>query len=352
MPTIAPDDPNIIYSPANWDVTAVRARTLYNGAYLRVHIDGATTISLAFDLTDLVGVMPKIAYRVDDGSWTRVDVAATVVLTVPASNLWSRRLLEVVYDTKKQFSSTTPVSEWQGASDVKLTGIVVDAGTTVAVAPRPSKGVIFGDSISRGVFTLSHTANADSRDNSVRQGYSWGVLNSTNAEVGICAIGATGWNDAGPGGEPEFSSWSTGAMWSGGPTRDLTGLDWVLINHGQNDAENAATTTAVTATLNNILAAVDAGTKIIVLRPFSGKAAAQIVAGIAACNFPSRITYVDTTGWWSTSTDPADDDVHPLGDWHRTVGAPLVTQAIENATAPPPAPTGRWIKTSTGIVAV
>lgn len=349
MPTIAMNDANIVYSPANWLVTAAEARTMSSGAYFRAMIGGATTITLTADLTGVTGVMPKVAYRVDDGPWTRIDLAASMVLTMPTTNAWARRTLEFVYDTKRQFSS----DEWSGGTDVAITGIVVDAGATVAIPTRPKKGVQFGDSITRGTRTLSTTSNADARDHSTRQGWAWNLTNHMNAEVGVIGIGGSGWDHGGAGDEPDAQEYVTTFNGTLAP-RDLTGLDWIGFNLGTNDAATTATTTAVTTTLNNVLAACDPETKIIVFRPFNGTAAAQIVAGIAACNFPGRVTYVDTTGWWDNSSDANDDDLHPFGNWNRFVIAPKVAEAIDEVlnAGGGGAATGRWIKTSTGLVAV
>jgi hypothetical protein len=114
---------------------------------------------------------------------------------------------------------------------------------------------------------------------------------------------------------------------------------------GTNDG-GADVTTATTTVLNGLLAAVNASTKIIVLRPYNGSSAATIQAGIAACSAPSRITYVDTTGWFNTAN--ASDSLHPYGAENLFHIAPLLTTTLRSALAASTATTSRTLTLTLG----
>lgn len=331
--TIAPNDANIKYSPYNWNVNASRALTPHPGAYFRVMIQGSpTAIAALFDVSALQGDWPQLWYRVDDGPWTKVTIAPSVSLTMPAStSAWTVHVVEIVVKGvmlgQDRWAEGHAVVQWTGLSTVP------DTCSTRPVYRRPLDIAMYGDSITQGVLTIKGmggTPEVDAHD--AMQCWGWLLGEHIGAEVGVIAYAGQGWSV----GVPSFpASWDklTAAI-----TRDLTtpAPDWVVIVHGQNDITGDVTAT-VTSTLNAILAAIPATTAIAVVRPITGTQAANIQAGIAACSAPNRVTWVDTTGW----RVPADssDGAHPWGYVHVGGLAPRLAQALAAATpSPPPGP--------------
>lgn len=78
---------------------------------------------------------------------------------------------------------------------------------------------------------------------------------------------------------------------------------------------------AFTIVLNGWLAATT-NTKIILLRPFSGRQAANLQAAIAGCSNPSRCDYIDTAGFFNS------DALRPYGFANIADIAPKVAAAV------------------------
>jgi len=316
--TIDPDDPGIVYSPYNWDVSNVRAMSTNPGAYFKTLIDGdPASIALTFDVS---GASPdtKLAIRVDQGGWQYEDLAALVPVDIP-DNPWTKHHLEVVL----RATLVDGGQRWFAPTNcVKLTGIVVsaaDGATATAVTPRGLNILAFGDSITEGVKTLG----ADPFTDSI-QGYAWRLTETLGAEVGVVGYGRQGLAIDGQGNVPAF-----GITWPSlfnGVARDFdtSPPDLIVINQGTNDSGDI--TAPYTAVLNAMLAAIPETTQIAVMRPLGGYHAAQIQAARAACTDPSRVTYIDTTGWW----DPTDssDGLHPYGYTNVARTSPLLADAL------------------------
>ena len=307
---IAPNDANIIYSPGNWSVSSSAAETINDGAYFRTLINGSpTTITLLFNVsgettTNMIG-----AYRVDGVGWTRFTVAAAVNLTLPApSGVWTHRLVEFVY-------CIHDTGIWNTSEAVVFQGFATTPAscTTTAPAMRPLSGLVFGDSISHGVYTMHTSSTTYPADSDVTQAYSWNLQQALGAEVGICAFGGTDVNASYEGVPNTLGTYNL--LWSGGPARNFAGLNFIVINLGTNNggATASAYQTAYTTFLNDLLAATSTA-HIFAMRPFNGAQASAIQAAVAGCSAPSRVTYVDTTGWW-TSAD-SGDGTHPWGYSH------------------------------------
>jgi hypothetical protein len=79
--------------------------------------------------------------------------------------------------------------------------------------------------------------------------------------------------------------------------------------------------------LNGLLASTTTS-KIIIIQPWNGtlyKSAMQSI--IAGCTAPSRVTYLDTTSWLSTS-DTADN-VHPWGYINVADLSPRIASSVK-----------------------
>lgn len=213
---------------------------------------------------------------------------------------------------------------------MKLTGIALaTSGDTVsAVEVQPTYDIYFGDSITEGVRTLAMNGTADRDRNSAAVGWVPSLARLLGGEFCCVGFGATGFNAGGSGGVPKLaSSWAS--LWSGQARSFATPPRRAIIMMGTNDS--ASVTTEATAVLNGMLSAMS-GTRIYVLRPFNGTArAAELQAAIAACSNPSRVTYIDTAGFWASAD--SSDALHPYGYTNIAQIAPRIAAAIRAAEA-------------------
>lgn len=321
--TIAANDANIAYSPYTWDVTSVRAKTINSGAYLSCLLTGtATSVVANFDVSGISSPAPQISYRVDAGPWTPATLAATVSIPIPSTNTGTKHLVEI------QVKSTPEAANrWNPQSTaVIFTGLTVSPNTVTTGTVRKKRFNIlcYGDSITEGVRTLgsSQTLETDRNDSSVAWAYPLGAF--LGAEVGVVGFGATGLNQGGSGGVPAFPT-SYNLLWSGTSRVFTPAPDLILINEGTNDGGDI--TTNATAVLNGLLAATPSSTKIAIVQQWNGTGhKAQWQAAITASTAASRVTYVDTTGWWSGSD--ASDGLHPYGYVNVADLAPRLAAAV------------------------
>jgi lysophospholipase L1-like esterase len=322
---IAPNDLNILYSPYNWLVSSTAAKSINPGAYFKCLLTGSpTSITLGFDLTNISTPLPQISYRIDGGPWVSQEVAASVVVAIPSSNTWTKHLVEVRFK-----SMTETVNRWNSPQNTALvfTGITVAPATGVATASiRKRKLTIaaFGDSITEGVRVLSSTATKGTDGNDSAQSWSGPLADLMGAELGNIGFGGTGLSKSGSGNVPATGT-SYNLLWAGQARSFAVVPDLIVINIGHND-QSTDTTAAGTAFLNGLLAATPSTTKIAVVQPWSGRQATYLKAAIAACSTPSRVTYIDTTGWWSTADAP--DAVHPYGYVNLADLAPRLALAL------------------------
>jgi lysophospholipase L1-like esterase len=330
-PAIQPTNANIIYSPYNWDVTSVRAQTVNPGAYFRAQITGTpTAITLLFDLTGISSPTPQIKYRIDDGAWILTTLASSITVAIPATNTWTSHRLEVVVK-----SAPETVNRWTSpqSSVVRFLGIALlpVAGVGAAtIRPRGLNVLAYGDSITEGVRTLNMTAgNTTDRNDST---LSWAHLlgDTLGAEVGVVGFGAQGVTNPGNGNVPAMST-SYNLLFQGVARVFTPAPDLIVINQGTNDAGTsvpvATFKTALTALVNNLLAATPTATLIAVMLPFNaayGLAAFQAAA--ALCATPKRVTVIDTTGWWASAD--SSDALHPYGYTSVSQLAPRTAAAL------------------------
>lgn len=325
---------NVRFSPYNWDIQASTAKTINAGAYFKA-IFGGTSCTLNFDMTGIASPLPQISYRVDRfGPWISVPIAASVAITIPADTVdYANKpghLLEVLVK-----SMTETQARWSTQSTaVKLTGVILDTGKILSAPPAlPLKAIFYGDSITEGVRTVNMTGASDTDRNDAGQGWSLEVGRLLGAEVGNVGFGATGFNNGGSGGVPALPN-SYNLLYAGVARSFASSPDFIVLMQGTNDGGDV--TANATAVLNGLLSATAA--KIILLRPFDGIApgngtahATQLQAARAACSAPARVTYVDTSGWFTTSN--ASDSLHPYGVENITHIAPLAAAAIKSALA-------------------
>jgi hypothetical protein len=329
---------NVLFSPYNWNVGASSATTINPGAYFKTLFTGSTCV-LNFDMTNITSPVPQISYLVDGvGGWTTVNIAASVTIPVPSTtSAWNTKgghVLEVVFK-----SSYLNGNRWSPqAAAIVLTGIVLDAGSTItAMTAKPTRGLFFGDSITEGVRTMdgSYTNDMDRANSRIAWAYQAGLL--LGAETGIVGFGSQGWTNAGSAGVPAFSD-AYNLLYSGVSRSFATAPDFIAINHGTNDSVDITST--ATTVLNALLAATPTSTKIIVFRPFKDAThATQLQSAIAATTAPGRVYYVDTNGWFTTSN--SNDGLHPYGNVSMNRLGPMAASAIRSALTAPAATTAR-----------
>jgi len=299
-------------------VTTGAAVTVNAGAYLRFSA-AATSITLNFDTTGNAAPLPRIKYRVDDAGWIKTPVATSVALTIPTTTSWDVHVVEVVvaYAEESQQRWTPPL-----VAHVTFTGMTLSAGgTTRPIQPRSIKGLVFGDSIAEGVRNLKINDSGDGDDATVAWSYLLGEF--AGAEVGVVGFGAQGWTGGGTGGVPSFVS-AYDAI-TATTARSFADLDFIVVNEGENGGAEQAT---VVAWLQEILPLLAASTKVYMMRPFSGNGAAAISAAVTYVG-DSRVSYVDTTGWFSASD--SGDGQHPWGYASVESLAPRLAEAIAEA---------------------
>lgn len=321
---IAPDDANVVYSPYNWHVTSARALSINPGAYVRTLLAGSlTSVSLGFDVSNVATDLPQVAWRIDGGPWQSAEIAATITVPIPGTNTWGRHLIEWVI---KSTSGTG--SRWNSPwpNGVKFLGYTVPAGATTApITRRKLHGLVFGDSITEGVRTLRIDAKTTNGDDAT---LGWALLlaDTLGAEIGVVGFQSQGWISPGAGFVPTFAdAWDELFNGTARPVATPQAPDFILINHATNDQTDPSAT--ATSTLTAILATYPASTKVMLLRAFGGKWASQMQAVVTAIGNP-RLSYIDTTGWWTTS-DSADSS-HPNGLANLTQLAPRVAAAVRS----------------------
>lgn len=308
---IAPNDPKILYSPANWIVTATSAQTINPGAYFRIYA-ATSSITLSFDVSNLYADLPILKWRIDQAGWQSATVASSMSISLP-TNAWGKHMLEVyVSATSENTDRWSPMK-----AHVTLTGIDLGSGQLLPTVARPIKGVLFGDSITEGYKSIGKTSSCFDSDN--LSAWSGRLADALGAEVGVVGFGGEGWLGPGVGGVPKFQT-AYSQIVSGTP-RDFTGLDFVIVNMGEN---GGADQSLVSPWIAEILTKLPAKCLLFMMRPFSGQAEGAIKGAVAAAANP-RVIYIDTTGWWD-SVDSSDGQ-HPYAYTSATI-TPKVAAAV------------------------
>lgn len=327
---ILASDPNIAYSPYNWAV-GTTAKTVNAGAYFKLAFSGTpTTLTAGFDVTSMASPPSRVGFRVDGGPWQDFDIAATLTLAIPSDRTWDTHVVEMVV-----IATTETSSRWSSpqSTAVIFTGITGNATiTATTVRRRALYGLAVGDSIAEGVRTLNKSAAADTNRNDSRLAWAHPLGDLLGAEIGVVGFGSQGISKGGNGGVPKFAD--AAPYLFDKVSRDLKtpkAPDFIVAHIGTNDSgsADAAVVADTTALLNYWISSTPDSTRIFVAAGWLQRKAEQIQAGIAACNAPARVTYVDTSGWWSTAD--ASDALHPYGYANLADLAPRLAATIRPA---------------------
>jgi len=323
--TIASNDINIAYSPYTWDVTSVRAKTMFHGAYFEVYFTATTTdLTFNFDLTGLYSPYSVISYRVDRGAWVKTRItAATLVTTL--SSYWTSHTVEFVINV----SSSNDFVAADGG--VQFTGLSSTGTlTTRPITPRKLKGLALGDSLSAGSLSLSAASNitdssvAPYSPHDVRMGWALPLKELLGADIGLHAFPGSGLTPQGPPTVGTF--WNQ--LWSGKAitVSGSNAPDFIIMNMGTNDwpSTDADVTAAALTLFNQWIAAF--ACPIFVVRPVSGTKATAVFAAIAQSNQPQQINWIDTSNIHVYSD--SSDGTHPYGYFNLGTFSPLIAQFI------------------------
>ena len=87
-------------------------------------------------------------------------------------------------------------------------------------------------------------------------------------------------------------------------------------------------TTALCTVLNGLLSTY-IGVPIAVLRPFNGSHTAALQAGIAACEAPALVRWIDTAGFFNTRCGADLLKLHPTADNNLNIIGPRIAAALK-----------------------
>ncbi|MEV6348140.1 GDSL-type esterase/lipase family protein [Actinoplanes sp. NPDC051851] len=313
----SPTDANIQFA-GRWNTTNAAAYVpQWAGAYLRVGFTG-TTVSLKQRNTI------EFWYSIDGGAYTKKSGSGTLSLT-PTRLASGQHSLLVSYR----------IVAGSYTGDAVYQGLVLDSGASTYRLAQPAKGVEFvGDSITAG-YTATNVALSS---------YPWiigenlGTAHTQVALSGACLRELT-------------AAESTRGIRCYGLEDRYTKLsfndgsaDWnfalfqpnvVVINIGTNDVGHGVTSADFLVAYQHLLQIVrerNPQAAILALRIFKGSWApetAQAVTNRKAAG-DTKVTYVDTTGWWNGST-MTDDGTHPNDYGHQVLAGylqPIVAAAL------------------------
>ena len=327
---VAPNNAGLVYSPGNWRAaSATDATTVYAGAYLRTLFTGNTCV-LNFDTSHAGSIASQIKTRIDNGPWVTSSVAGTVALAIPTATVGNSdtpyHALELVV---KSVDSSAGCDHWNAPIPgvaIVFTGLTLDSTATLLMPVVSGDAIlVFGDSIVAGIRTLGE-ALANPPDNDDGE-FAWAfeLRRLLGVEVGVIGLGGTGYTTT-YGNAPVFGS-SLSAQWSG-VARSFPAVKLVLVNHGTNDG--GANTTALATTAVNALLAACPNAKIVLMRPLPNASQAGFLAAVpAACNAPSRVSYLDSTGFFNTGFGVDSSGLHPSGANGVMRVAPRVAAALK-----------------------
>lgn len=328
MSTISPNASGIYYDPESWKVEATKATTIQSGAEIRVLVTGnpADDLTATFDLTGLVAPLPHIAISIDNQPAMRQEIAPSIPIPKPTTNTWAKHLITITVA-----AMSADVNRWNKQSAVVFTGIT-SASTAIAsgtVYAPDLVGLFAGDSLGEGFWDLGTSAafgTSPARTEN-RQGWAYPLARLLGARPIQITYAGVGLTKGGNGSIPKFASnWKF--LWSGESRTFTTMPNFVVAMPGTNDggATDATVTAEMTAWVNDMLSTLTNGAPIIIIRPWYGTKSDAIQAGIAACSAPSRVKWVDTTGW--VNQGDSSDNLHPYGFQNVASLAPRLANAI------------------------
>jgi len=329
---VAVNDPNVFFSPYNWDVTGSTDALTNAQGYIKIGFTG-TSQTLDVSVASLVsgsvasGQYPGLRWIVDDGPATTQQLTSSSSAISIASGLSAgthQAQINVVYQSSSYDRWNTPVV------NVDVTGFILDSGATGAAPTLYAKRcIIYGDSITEGVDSTGGTSNPTQYDAEL----TWASFAAygLGCEYGQIGFGGQGWTITGAGNVVPFFTPSNDAQsaWDkyySGASRLSGGLlspapDYVIENHGYND--HAVSSTTVASAVEGWLSAVRTAApsaKIFVVIPYAGASRTGVTNGFNAYEaMPdpnAKLIDTGTDGWFGTVGSPSQtfcstDGIHP-----------------------------------------
>jgi lysophospholipase L1-like esterase len=350
----SPSDANIKYI-GRWDTSdSTNVKSYWSGAYFSVNFTG-TTLSIK------LGAAVNMFAIIDGVTRYYPSANGTVNLTSTplASGTHTLRIIaRSEYDT------------------IQFKGLVLGSGASTQAPAAKSRLIEFiGDSITAGCCTLTNYAIQD---------YAWltgEALNADHTQVafsGICLQDAFScYSENRIGMSVQFFKLQT-VHYLNSPAWDFNRYqpNQVVINLGTNDSTAGVSDSTFQSTYTTFLQNVRAkypNAEIYVLRTFGGYKVAPTQAAVNAriSAGDTKLRYVDTTGWVSTTSGDFDsDNLHPNTNGHIKIAnrlqsvlgtnpvltatptrtnTPAVVTSTPTRTQTPNGPTNTPTRTSTPV---
>lgn len=250
------------------------------GAYFKVNFTG-TSFGIAVDVSSMVSqgyvanTYPILKWSVDGGSFTSYQLTPTDTTVTLATGLSNST--HSIYVISRAYDGSGSSNRWNGNMSLKITGLVVDTGKTLAAATLRTGGtmLVFGDSISAG-FNVFGTGNPTPQYQDSDLGYQSILAGMMNVEYADCAFEGQSWEGSGFMGVPNFpNSWN---LILSGVTRTFSPQpNFVMINMGTNGGVNSSFT--VYTMLSNLRTACGANCRIFLIIPFDQNGVTNLTAG-------------------------------------------------------------------------
>lgn len=320
-------DPNFLsaLTQNNWVTQADAVNSTVCGASFTLGFSGTQNVTLQVDNAHLNGVTasryPIIAWTVNGGpvqSHQLVAGETNVVLVAGVTNPIIDFYIKGMSPFEDRYNGNVPVNS------VKITGFTVDTGGATFAVVLPEKiWLNIGDSIMSGdeaAYTAGQGRPADDNwaaSDEARASYGYLLARHYGYREVRLAFGGYDWG-GGLASVPALATLidhktSTVSRLNGGLLDPIP--DVVLINLGENGAPALYD---VTNALFRLRSRVVPATKIIVMIPVAGTAAAQVTAGFASYTNASTDTnaFLVNLGAFSFATG---DGQHPTAAGHQTI---------------------------------
>lgn len=330
---IAPNNAAILYSPGNWNVSSSVAITENGGAYFKMGFTG-TLCLLDFDVSTAAPVPTQIWWRIDESQWAKANIASQITLTVPPDTASSTNvtyhIVEVVVKTITQAYQRWNPAATGGA--VKLTNIeITGSGSVTAPLALTPQVLAYGDSLFEGIYTLNDSAVVDTDGTDAMQSVSYILRGLLGCEFGNIGFGGTGLTST-AGGVPVWIS-SYNLIYQGVSRTFPSSLSAIIVEVSINDQGSSLSpyTTAATNFLTALLGATFSNTKIIVLSALQSIAPSFLNTGMQAAIAAvasSRVSYLDTTGFFNTTYGADSGNGHPSGANNQLKISPQIAELI------------------------
>lgn len=324
------DDVSFAYSPGNWFDTGTYQETNYPGAFVRVLVDvpASGEVYADFNTAHHSALDNTLAQGI---SWTIDGVrSGTFPLRYSASTvrvLLARGLSAGIHEFKIHYlrrgtssTSSATLERWTGTltGTIRFLGIAATTGSTVSAPTIPAKSIIwFGDSMAEGAAAV---AGGILQSNDPTYGAHYLLSEDIDTDLGVVGLAAQGWTTLPTNAATAADLEDAWDFIKSGTARDISGLDFVVINEGTNDLIAAASDASVEAAVEVVLAAqraANATAWIFLVIPYAGDKATAITDGFddyqvstpdARCkliNLGSAVSSVIENGTYS------HDGLHP-----------------------------------------